>query len=240
MELFEHAMSLMREHVLPTARIHRVIKNGGVVANVIPDYSKVQVWLREANGTNVEEMIARMRKAADGAALATETRTKVTVLASVRDPISNEVLGRLMQKELERVGAPRWDDRDQSFARAIQKELSLEQTGLSSEIVPYGPGHGSTASSDIGEVSAAVPLAELYVASRPVGTAAHHWAQTTCAAHPVGLKGMLVAAKVMGASLVDLLADPAMISAAKTEFAKSTKGKPWVSPLAADAKPVVF
>jgi len=83
-------------------------------------------------------------------------------------------------------------------------------------------------------------LAELGVAARPLGTAAHHWAQTTCAAHPVGLKGMLVAAKVMGASLVDLLADPAMISAAKTEFAKSTKGKPWVSPLAADAKPVVF
>lgn len=240
MELFEHAMSLMREHILPSARIHRVIKNGGAVANVIPDYSKVQVWLRDANGAGVEEMIARMRKAADGAALATETRAKVTVLGSVRDPINNEVLGRLMQKELERVGAPRWDDHDQSFARAIQKELSLEQTGLSGEIVPYGPGHGSTASSDIGEVSAAVPLAELGVAARPLGTAAHHWAQTTCAAHPVGLKGMLVAAKVMGASLVDLLADPAMISAAKTEFAKSTKGKPWVSPLAADAKPVVF
>jgi aminobenzoyl-glutamate utilization protein B len=240
MELFEHAMSLMREHILPSARIHRVIKNGGAVANVIPDYSKVQVWLRDANGANVEELIARMRKAAEGAALATETRAKVTVLASVRDPINNEALGRLMQKELERVGAPRWDDRDQTFARAIQKDLSLEQSGLSGEIVPYGPGHGSTASSDIGEVSAAIPLAELCVAARPMGTAAHHWAQTACAAHPVGLKGMLVAAKVMGASMVDLLSDPAIVSAAKTEFAKSTKGKPWVSPLAADAKPVVF
>ncbi len=240
MELFEHAMSLMREHVLPTARIHRVIKNGGAVANVIPDYSKVQVWLRDANGTNVEGMIARMRKAADGAALATETRAKVTLLASVRDPISNDVLGRLMQKELERVGTPHWDDRDLAFARAVQKDLGFEQSGLSRDIVPYGPGHGATASSDIGEVSAAVPLAELGVAVRPLGTAAHHWAQTTCAAHPVGLKGMMVAAKVLGASMVDLLADPAMVSAAKAEFAKSTKGKPWVDPLPPDAKPVVF
>src|SRR5262249_35057999 len=36
MEVFEHAMSLMREHIQPTARLHRVIKNGGAVANVIP------------------------------------------------------------------------------------------------------------------------------------------------------------------------------------------------------------
>src|SRR5438067_5201955 len=120
LELFEHAMSLMREHIQPTARIHRVIKNGGVVANIIPDYSKVQVWLRDANGAAVEEMIGRMRKAAEGAALGTETRSKVTVLASVRDPIGNEVVGKVMQKELERVGPPKWDERDTAFARSMQ------------------------------------------------------------------------------------------------------------------------
>jgi aminobenzoyl-glutamate utilization protein B len=233
-------MSLMREHIQPTARIHRVIKNGGTVANVIPDYSKVQVWLRDANGASVEELIARMRKAAEGAALATETRTKVTVLGSVRDPISNEVLGRLMQKHLERVGAPRWDDRDVIFAKAVQKEVGVEQAGLSSKVVPYAPGLGSTASSDIGEVSAVAPLAELGVAVRPLGTAAHHWAQTTCAAHPMGAKGMMVAAKVLGASMVDLLTEPASVAAAKDEFAKSTKAKPYVSPLPPDAKPVIF
>jgi aminobenzoyl-glutamate utilization protein B len=240
MELFEHAMSLMREHVLPTARIHRVIKNGGAVANVIPDYSKVQVWLRDVSGKNVDEMILRMRKAADGAATATETSAKVTFLASVREPINNESIGRLMQKELERIGPPRWEDRENAFARQVQKELGVEPAGLSSDIVPYGPGHGATASSDIGEVSAALPLAELGVATRPLGTAAHHWAQTTCSAHPVGLKGMLVAAKVLGASILDLLGDPKVVEAAKAEFGKSTKGQPWVSPLPPDTKAVAF
>lgn len=240
MEVFEHAMSLMREHIQPTARIHRVIKNGGAVANVIPDYSKVQVWLRDSNGSSVEEMIGRMRKAAEGAALATETRAKVTVLASTRDPINNEVIGRVMQKELERVGPPRWDDRDLDFGKAVEKEMGLAQAGLSGDVVPFGPAHGGTASSDIGEVSAALPLAELNVATRPIGTAAHHWAQTACAAHPLGLKGMLVAAKVLGASMVDFLADPAAVAAAKAEFAKSTQGKSYVSPLPADAKPAVF
>jgi aminobenzoyl-glutamate utilization protein B len=240
LELFEHAMALMREHVLPTARIHRVIKDGGKVANIIPDYSKVQVWLRDKNIASVEEMIGRMRKAADGAALGTETRAKVTVLASVRDPVSSAVLGKVMQKELERVGPPRFDDKDQSFAKAMQKDLGVPESGLASEIVPLGPGHGSTASSDIGEVSAVVPLAELMVATRPLGTASHHWATTSCAAHPVGFRGMHVAAKVLGASLVDLLSDRNLIAQAKEEFAKATQGKPYVSPLRPDARPTVF
>ena len=240
LELFEHAMSLMREHIHPTARIHRVIKDGGKAANIIPDYAKVQVWLRDKNIENVEEMIGRMRKAAEGAALGTETRAKVTVLASVRDPIGNSALGKVMQKELERVGAPRFDDKDQSFAKALQKEVGVPQAGLATEVIPFGPGHGGTASSDIGEVSAAVPLAELDVAARPLGTAAHHWAQTSCAAHPLGFKGMHVAARVLGASLVDLLTDAKTVAQAKEEFVKSTQGKPYVSPLAPDAKPQVF
>jgi len=240
LELFEHAMSLMREHIQPTARIHRVIKDGGKVANVIPDYAKVQVWLRDRNIASVDEMIARMRKAADGAALGTETRAKVTVLASVREPVSNSVVGKVMQKELERVGAPRFDDKDQTFAKAVQKEVGVAQSGLATEVIPFGPGHGATASSDIGEVSAVVPLAELDVAARPLGTAAHHWAQTSCAAHPLGFKGMHVAAKVLGASMLDLLTDRNAVAQAKKEFAEATQGKPYVSPLAADAKPQVF
>jgi len=162
------------------------------------------------------------------------------VLASVRDPVTSSVLGKLMQQELERVGAPRFDEKDQAFAKALQKEVGVAQAGMTTEVVPFGPGHGATASSDIGEVSAVVPLAELTVATRPLGTAAHHWAQTSCSAHPVGFKGMHVAAKVMGASMVDLLTDKSAVAQAKEEFAKATQGKPYVSPLAPDARPQAF
>jgi aminobenzoyl-glutamate utilization protein B len=240
MELFDMAMALMREHVQPTARIHRVIKDGGKVPNIIPDYTKIQTWLRDQTGTAVDELLARMRKAADGAALATETRAKVTLLASTRDPLNNQVLGRVMQQEMERVGPPKFDEKDQTFAKALQKEVGVEQAGLATDVVPFGPNHGGTASSDLGEVSAAVPLAELNIVARPIGTAAHHWGQTACAAHPLGLKGMMVAAKVLGASMVDLLSDSKQVAAAKEEFQKATKGKPYQSPLAQDAKPVVY
>src|SRR5439155_19453432 len=124
------------------------IRNGGAAANIIPDYSKVQMWLRDANLAQVEEMLARMRKAADGAALATETRAKVSVLASVRNPLNNEVLGRVMQKELERVGAPKWDERDLVVAKAMPKELGGAEAGLDGRVAPFGKGKGRTALSD--------------------------------------------------------------------------------------------
>jgi len=238
--LFDHAMALMREHIKPTARIHRKVSNGGVAGNIIPDYAKGQYWLRDSDGEAVSEMLVRLRKAADGAALATETRAQVTVLNSNRDPVPNDVLSKLVQKELERVGAPRFDAADMDFARRLQQEMGVETSGLSMTVMPYSPTNGATASSDIGEVSAVVPLAELGVAVRPFGTAAHHWVQTSCAAHPIGYKGMLVAAKVLAASGVDLLSDPAAVAAVRAEFLAQTKDKPYVSPLAPDQKPHTY
>lgn len=239
-EVFEHAIALMREHVLPTARLHRVIKDGGLAANIIPDYARVQWFVRDENGARVNEMIGRLRKAAEGAALATETSAKVTLLASTRDPLYNQALSKVVQRNLERVGAPRWDAADETFAKAIQKEVGIPETGLSHTVLPWAPGRGTGASSDLGEVSAAIPLVELAVQTAPDGAPWHHWDVATCAASPIGVKGMLIAAKVLGASAVDLLKDPAAIAAVKAEFARATAGKPYVSPLAKDAVPKVY
>jgi aminobenzoyl-glutamate utilization protein B len=235
--LFDHAIALMREHVKPTARMHRVIREGGVAPNIIPDHTKGEYWLRDASADSVNEMLGRLRKAADGAALGTETRAQVTVTFSVREPVPNDPLDLVLQRELERTGPPHFDDRDQGFARALQAELGFEDKGLATTVMHYAQKNGGTASSDIGEVSAVVPLAELNVVTRPLGTSAHHWAQTACAAHPLGFKGMGVAAKVLAAAAVDLLGDPGLVKAAKDDFAAQTKGKPYVSPLAPDAKP---
>jgi aminobenzoyl-glutamate utilization protein B len=236
--LFDHAIALMREHIKPTARIHRAIRDGGQAPNIIPDHAMGEYWMRDTSVDSVNEMLERLKKAAEGAALGTETKAKVTVTFSTREPVPNDALNAVLQKELERVGPPRFDDTDQRFARTMQKELGFEEVGMATAVMPFAQRNGGTASSDIGEVSAVVPLAELNLATRPLGTAAHHWAQTACAAHPVGYKGMAVAAKVLAGGTVDLLADPATVKAAHEEFVAQTKGKPYVSPLPPDARPV--
>ncbi len=236
--LFDHAISLMREHIKPTARMHRLVRDGGSAPNIIADHALGEYWLRDATGDSVNEMLGRLKKAAEGAALGTETRAKVSLVFSLREPVPNDALDAVLQRELDRVGPPRFDDTDQRFAKAMQKELGFEEVGLATKVMPYAQKNGGTASSDIGEVSAAVPLAELNVATRPLGTAAHHWAQTACAAHPLGYKGMGVAAKVLAASAIDVLTEPALVKSAHDDFMVQTKGKPYVSPLPPDAKPV--
>jgi aminobenzoyl-glutamate utilization protein B len=236
--LFDHAVALMREHIKPTARIHRVFRDSGVAPNIIPDHSMGEYWVRDSSVDSVNEMLERLKKAAEGAALGTETKARVTLTFSTREPVPNDTLNAVLQKELDRVGPPKFDDIDQKFARAMQKELGFEEAGMATAVMPFAQRNGGTASSDIGEVSAVVPLAELNMATRPLGTAAHHWAQTACAAHPVGYKGMAIAAKVLAGGTVDLLSDPATVKAAHEEFTVQTKGKPYVSPLPPDAKPV--
>lgn len=237
LELFDHAIALMREHILPTARLHRVIKAGGVAANVIPDYTKVQYFVRDETGARVSSMLDRVRHAAEGAAMATETKTQLHVRAATREPIYNETLSLLLQRELDRVGAPAWETADLALARDIQRELGLPALGLATQVLPYGPGHGATASSDVGETSAVVPLAELAVATRPLGTPAHHWAQTATAGHGLGQRGMLVAAQTLYGACLALLGTPELVQKAKREFQNATGQQPYKSPLPASARP---
>ena len=102
--LFDHAMALMREHIKPTPRIHRVVKEGGAAANIIPDYTRGEYWVRDSTGESVQELLGRLRKAADGAAMATETRAQVKLTFSVRDVVPNGALDSVVQKEFERIG----------------------------------------------------------------------------------------------------------------------------------------
>src|SRR5262249_46535232 len=110
--LFDHAVSLMREHIKPTARMHRVIRDGGRAPNIIADHTVAEYWVRDPAVDGVNEMIERLKKAAEGAGLATETRAKVTVTFSTREPVPNDALNAVLQRELERIGPPKFDDGD--------------------------------------------------------------------------------------------------------------------------------
>ena len=73
LELFTHGVNLMREHVKPTTRLHYTIVDGGDVPNVVPEYAKVWLWVRDLKRSEVESLLARVRKLAEGAATMTET-----------------------------------------------------------------------------------------------------------------------------------------------------------------------
>jgi aminobenzoyl-glutamate utilization protein B len=236
--LFTHASELLREHVPETTRIHYVITNGGGAPNVVPDFAEVYYYARHPEMPALDRVWARVMKCAEAAALATETRMEVEVVNSVYNKLPNEALGRLLDKNLRLVGGVRYSPEERAFAETIRRTYAAGGAPLGSEeqVQPPDEGHGS-GSTDVGDVSWLVPTAEFYAAAFVPGTPGHSWQSTACAGASVGRKGMVVAAKTLALTALDLLADPGEVGAARASFERRRAGHEYRSRIPADRKP---
>jgi aminobenzoyl-glutamate utilization protein B len=232
-ELFLHGVNLMREHVKPTVRMHYVIQRGGDVPNVLAEYARVWMWVRDSRRDGAEEVLARVRKLAEGTAMATETEAKLTVQGGDYEILVNMAGSKLLHANLEWLGPISYTDQEQEFARAIQRATGKEQRGLDGAIQPLkpqppDPDGGST---DVGDVSWNVPTINLVVTTAPKGTPWHSWAVVAAGGMSIGHKGLMQAAKAMAATMVDVFQDAAARKEIREEFDQKTKGhvyKPFI------------
>jgi len=225
-ELFTHAINLMREHVRPTVRMHYVIADGGDVPNVVPDYAKVWSWFRDSEHTGVDELIERARAAAEGAALATGTQATFTIQSGNYEMVVNMEGAKLIHENMVWLGPIPFTEQEQKFARGIQRETGVEPTGLRGELEPLDltrrePLGGST---DVADVSWAVPTLSLLVTTAAHDAPWHAWPVVATSGMSIGHKGMIHAAKALAASMVDLYENPEQRAAIVKEFKEQTKG----------------
>src|SRR5258708_30484732 len=78
-EAFTHGVNLLREHVRPSVRMHYVIKAGGDVPNVVPEYAKVWMWGRDSKRVGMEEVFGRVKEIARGAGIISGVGSKGTI-----------------------------------------------------------------------------------------------------------------------------------------------------------------
>jgi aminobenzoyl-glutamate utilization protein B len=240
-EMMDFGANLMREHVKPSARIHYVIPSGGEAPNVVPEYAKVWYYVRDTARAPVEEYYDWLLNIAKGAALATRTEYKVTLITGVHELLLNRPLQEAMQTNLEAVGPPQFTEEDQEFARSLQSFIGIEEKGLNDEIKPLKddpepPGGGST---DVAEVSWITPEAGLSVTTAAAGIPWHSWATTASHGTPGSVKGAVVAAKVLALTGIDVMTNPDLLARAQAYFQEKTGGKPYVSPVPADQQPIL-
>jgi aminobenzoyl-glutamate utilization protein B len=238
-ELMNYGVNLMREHVEPTARIHYVIPAGGDAPNVVPEYAKVWYYVRDVNRETVQGYYDRVLKIAEGAALATGTTHKVSLITGVHECLMNRPLQEAVQANLELVGGPEYTEEEQNFARRLQRFLEVEEKGYVGEVLPLKdevqpPEGGST---DVCEVSYIVPEIGFRVTTAAAGVPWHSWATTACHGTSAGIKGAVVAAKVIALTAADLVTDPDLLAAAKKDFLERSGGRPYRSPIPADQPP---
>lgn len=231
-ELFAHGVNLMREHVEPTARIHYVYEQAGLAPNVVPDYARIRMYVRDTDRLHVETSTAWIKQIVEGAALATQTSAKALVYTGLYDLLPNTPLAAVMQGHLERVGLPTYTEEEQTFARELQQSFGVEAKGLTTKTEPLGDETFLMgASTDVGDVSWNVPTMGCGMPTMPLGVTVHTWAATASHGTGIGIKGAIQAARVLAATGLDLLADAALRQAAHADFERRVSDHPYASPL---------
>jgi aminobenzoyl-glutamate utilization protein B len=223
-ELFMHGVNLMREHIKPSSRLHYSIVSGGDVPNVVPESAKVWMWARDWQRAEVEGLLARMRKLAEGAAIMTETSSSLSVQAGSWELLTNEAGARLLNDNLQWIGVPKYSAEEDRFARAIQRESGMKEESMSARIESLEGQEPEGGSTDVGDVSWVTPTLHLTVATAPKGSPGHAWPIVASGGMSLGHKGMLLAAKTLAATMVDLYERPNVRRAVREEF-ETKKGE---------------
>lgn len=225
LELYTTGINYYREHIKPTSRIHYHIQDGGQVVNVVPDYSKIWVRVRDPKRKVMFPTYEQVKKMAEGAAIMANVDYKISLVSGIYEMLVNRKGGEIMQNNLELLGPISYTEEEIAFGKGIQKATEKPMVGMDSDINPLLetedlPGGGST---DVADVSWNVPNINLSVTVAPKGTPWHSWAVVACGGMSIGHKGMVYASKAMAMTMVDLFEDQKLIDQVKEEF-KTRKG----------------
>jgi len=225
-ELMDVGWNFRREHLPLTQRSHYVITDGGDQPNVVPPTASVWYFFRETDSPLVKGLFALGDTMARAAAMMTSTKlASVQILGSGWSGYFSKPIAMDMFENIKQVGMPVWDEKDQTLARGIQRELGQKNPrGLSATIpeqLPTPPrqedlrGGGSD---DIGDISWNVPTITLRYPANIPGLPGHNWANAISMATPIAHKGVTAGAKVQAMTVIDLMLKPTVVAQAWDYF----------------------
>ncbi|MFJ2646225.1 M20 family metallopeptidase [Streptomyces sp. NPDC087420] len=194
-QLFLNALDSMRQFMPPTARVHGVVSDGGQAPNVVPARAVVDFYVRDSTAVSVGALVARVRKAAGGAAYATET----TVRFSETGPL--------------------YAERRNNAVLAARFGATVRALGL--EIGPGAP-DSPAGSSDIGNLSQLMPVIHPYIQTAALGTPSHSTAMSEAGVRRFAHERTRIAAIGLARVVTDLVTEPEFLEAARSEFAAAS------------------
>ncbi len=255
-ELMNIGTNYLREHIIPDARLHYVITNGGEAPNVVPEQAEVWYFIRAPKRQQVEEIYTRVINIGKGAALMTGTEMELKFKSAMYNMSYNSVVKDVMNSNLKEIGPPKFNEKDIEFAIELRKSLppdsmegylrfipekliklanAIMNQPLNKVIIPsIGEGQISPGSTDVSDVSWVTPLAEFNVACQIMGTPGHSWQNVATGGMSIGHKGMLTAAKILALTALDFMNSPELVEKAWRQFKKDHKEKKYISPFPDD------
>ncbi len=258
-ELTNVGVNYLREHVPTSSRIHYAYKDtGGTAPNVVQAHAALRYAVRALSIGDAKLLCERVINVAKGAALMTDTTVETKVTSGICEYIPNHTLGELMTEAMQAVGGPRFDDADRDLAQQFfstystaEVEAAMKhiiktsypnwsdflQQPLIESVAPYAPsdarGNGST---DVGDVSYVVPMAQSRVTTYANGTPNHTWQVTAQVNSPLAEKAVVTVGESIALTCVLTILRPDVVARAKEEHKKATGGK-YVCPVDASVLP---
>ena len=236
-ELMDAGVNMMREHIREDARIHYVITKGGDQPNVVPPEAEVWYYIRAYSFTDVTAYFEWVREIAEAAARMTRTQLEaVEIQSEIHEIIPVRTLAETVYSNLQEIGPPQWTESELEFARQTQLNFldpsrngrKAPEMALSSRIepLPENPIRGS-ASTDVGDISWFVPVANVMVASYGYGLPTHSWPVVAATGSSIGNRALLLAAKTLVNSAIDLYTDQQLLDRVKADFRQTRGDQPW-------------
>ena len=264
-ELMNVGVQFLREHVTEDCRIHyAIIDTGGVSPNVVQPNASVLYMVRANKVADCVKLQARVDDIAKGAALMTGTSFERVFIDGTAELVPNYTLEKALYKNLTEIGVPNYTEEDYAWAKVLQatypkrttppgigamfdgniakqvKALTEDMTKpINDFILPLYSGTCFTpGSTDVGDVSWQTPTSQVEVVTWPAGIPEHSWQVVACGKTQLGRKGLLLAAKVLAATAIDLIEDGELLRAARAEFEE--RAGDYVCPIEQNAKPVAL
>ena len=248
-ELMNVGVNYLREHIIPEARVHYAyLDAGGTAPNVVPSKACLHYFVRAPKVTQALEISERVKNVARGAALMTDTKLTIEVLAGMSNLVMNDTLNRLLYEAFQACGTPVYDQADRDLAAQFYENLPpQQQQAAQSEWVAAGYGDPASlaasplfeklieyvtpavitvdpGSTDVGDVSYVTPTAQINVTAACAGTSLHSWNMTGQAATPLAHKAALKAGEVLSYAAIRLFESPELLAQAQQEHQKLTGG----------------
>lgn len=265
-ELMNIGVQFLREHMTPDCRVHYSILNaGGVSPNVVQSEAEVLYMTRANRVADCVKLQERVDKIAAGAAMMTETTFERVFIDGTAELLPNYTLEQALYRNFAEIGVPEHTDAERDFAARLRETFPPETYSpgigamfdgaiaetvraktanmtapLNDFLMPAYSGTGFVSgSSDVGDVSWLTPAAQIEVVTWPAGTPGHTWQTVACGKSSIAKKGMLCAGKVLAATAIDLMSDPALLAAARAEFQKKAASG-YVCPIEPGAEPIAL
>ena len=240
--LMAHAIEIMREHVDPGSKEAPTTINyafpdcGNAYPVVVPDRADIWIVGRFNSAALLKDVLEKVRKAAEGCALATGTTVEEEFTTATHNMIPNKTISEDIYENFQIVGAPAYTEKDQADAKEIQKSMGCDVTGYDGFLEPLR--ESSQPVTDASEYSWFAPLGFFNVALSPsVECSGHNWAVCRLAGSETGMKVAVTASKVLALTAYDLMTDPELLKKAQEENLQRLGGQTYESMIPEGVEP---